>query len=410
VLSSTIRVVCAQEINDRSPYNFEHFLSFDNYSEIQKPEGFFSSSSSSERLRNDFVDIVLTQLDSWDKPKQYMMRSDSWVTLLKIDPYLLEGKLIVEGESPTARLMTSIQLLDFNIKIRCQDFMLGTWRKFDMVLSTYMNDEFDEEPVTDLASDKEGVEIWLNRSFGLFKVNTFYRDQWNNADFVLNRDRRKIKEGGIAFDIAIPNWPVLSLSYSHGSSSTIKRVDGSDSKLESIQTFGAYISYKFNPKWKISLSSYYTMNEDINKSDVTGSYLSSKLKSEFNPTKSISIIPSVGLSRNEYRYPGGGGGSRTPTGSFLFSYSHPSKIVEFISYAEYALKWRSTASRLMGRRNSQDLANFSGILRKQNLEFTNYLLNLGTRNLKVAFMRVSTVIAYRFAPLTKYELEKKKHS
>lgn len=414
VFPHTLTILCAQEINNDSellisgsPSTFQHFLSFENYSEVQAPDGFFFSSSSSKSLRSNFLDIVFTQLDSWDKPMQYMMRSDNWgYSNLKIDPYLLEGKLIAEGEiaySPTDDYDPTLGFRQYKNQMS-RFYAGGTWSKFEYgVKYLYVNDEFDEEPVTDLASDKEGVEIWLNRRFGLFKVNTFYRDQWNNADFLVNRDRRKIKEGGIAFDIAIPNWPLLSLSYSRGSSSTIKSVDGSDSKLESIQTFGAYVSYKFNPKWKISLSSYYVMNEEMNKSDVTGSYLSSKVKSEFNVTKSVAIIPSIGFSRSEYKYRGGGGGSNTPTGSLLFSYRHPSENVEFKSYAEYAPEMQIDSFTSKGESEFMGFTKLFLNLSKTKFGVHKLSIEFGysSQSQSTVYEGLSAVLAYRFAPFDK---------
>ena len=267
-----------------------------------------------------------------------MMRAESWGYLSVKVNSLLDGKLIAEGEmaySPTEDFDPLLGFREYNNQM-ARFTIRGKWSKFEYGIKyLYVNDGFDEEPVTRLEGDKEGMEMWLNRSFGVFSIKTFYKDHWNNVDFVPKRERRKITEGGAALDIALPSWPIISLSYSRGTSLTIKRLDGADPELESIQTLSAYIYYAWSPKWKVSLASFYIMNKDNHKPGVTGSYFYSEISTTYSPTNSISIIPSLGFTREEYKYPGGGGGSNSPSASLSFSYSHPSKNFGLTAYGGY---------------------------------------------------------------------------
>jgi len=325
-------------LNTNPPLNFEPFLFFENYSDYQTPQGFYFNSSQPKSLVGEFFGIEVLQFDSWDKPKQYMMRAESWGYLsVKVNP-LLDGKLIAEGEMAYSPTEDFDPLLGFReYKNQMARFTIrGKWSKFEYGIKyLYVNDGFDEEPVTRLEGDKEGMEMWLNRSFGVFSIKTFYKDHWNNVDFVPKRERRKITEGGAALDIALPSWPIISLSYSRGTSLTIKRLDGADPELESIQTLSAYIYYAWSSRWKVTLASFYIMNKDNHKPGVTGSYFYSEISTTYSPTNSISIIPSLGFTREEYKYPGGGGGSNSPSASLSFSYSHPSKNFGLTAYGGY---------------------------------------------------------------------------
>ena len=121
--------------------------------------------------------------------------------------------LLRKGKWLIAQPKISILCQDFaNIITRWRDFTIrGKWSKFEYGIKyLYVNDGFDKEPVTGLGSDKEGMEIWLNRSFGVFSIKTFYKDHWNNVDFVPKRERRKITEGGAALDLTIPSLPIIA--------------------------------------------------------------------------------------------------------------------------------------------------------------------------------------------------------
>lgn len=145
-----------------------------------------------------------------------MMRAESWGYLsVKVNP-LLDGKLIAEGEMAYSPTEGFDPLLGFReYKNQMARFTIrGKWSKFEYGIKyLYVNDGFDKEPVTGLGSDKEGMEIWLNRSFGVFSIKTFYKDHWNNVDFVPKRERRKITEGGAALDLTMTFLAYYRLTY-----------------------------------------------------------------------------------------------------------------------------------------------------------------------------------------------------
>lgn len=288
---------------------------------------------------SDLNFLKISQSQKTEKPKNLLLSGENWGFLnVATGPGVFANLLSVDGDlgySPVDEFdfeqgfrQYKPQMLTLNLKGSSTGFEYG---------ARYLQvaDGFEMVPGTQLNSNREGKEIWIDRAFSIFKLKTFISDYWDNVNFDPNRPRTRKTQAGAALDIAFPYWPALSLSYSLGNSLIATRNDGSRSRNESTQNLNSSLYYLIS-KWKLSINSSYSMGNDKNQGDATSRILFSEIKGSYSPNKSISISPSIGFTKEEYEWPGGGLEYMTPTSSLSVDYSPSNKPFKIKAYGYYS--------------------------------------------------------------------------
>jgi hypothetical protein len=305
---------------------------------------------------NDLNILKITQSQKTDKPKGLLLSGESWGFLnIDTDPRAFDNLMSVEGEiaySPVDEFDVEQgfreykpQMVTLNLK--------GSWAGFAYGAKyLQVEDGFDKVPGTRLNSNQEGKEIWINRTLSVLKLKTFISDYWDNVNFNPNRPKVRKTRAGAAFDIAFPYWPILSLSWSHGNSLTMRKPDGPVRGEESIQTLNSSLYYLIS-KWKLSINSSYSTGKDKNQGDTESRILLSEIRGSYTPIKSISISPSIGFTKEEYKWLGAELDYMTPTSSVSVNYSPSNTPFNIKAYGHY--------SRHTGNDGFTDANTFNGL-------------------------------------------------
>jgi hypothetical protein len=348
--------------------------------------------------------LKISQSQKTEKPKTLLLSGENWGFFhVGTDPGAFDNLMSVDGDlgySPVDEFdieqgfrVYKPQMLSVNVK--------GSWTGFEYG-AKYLQvaDGFERVPGTKLNSNQEGKEIWVNRALGVFKLKTFISDYWDNVNFDPKRPKTRKTEVGAALDIAFPYWPVLSLSYSRGNSLISTRKDGSVSRNEGTQTVNSNLYYLIS-KWKLWINSSYSMATDKNQRDATSRILFTELTGSYSPTKSVSISPSVGFTKEEYKWLGGGIKYMTPTTSLSLDYSPSNKPFKIKAYGYYS-RYKSSdgftdANTLSG------LAEFAWRLGKTPIGDQIVSLEFGSYNYldsvfsKSSYKEYSALLAYKIA-------------
>ena len=320
-----------------------------------KPKTLLLDSLSSDGDSDSEI-VKFSQSQKLDKPKGLLLTGESWGFFdIATNPRAFGNLMSVEGE------MAYSPVDEFDIeqgfrKYKPQMFKLiskGSWAGFEYGTKyVQVEDGFDRVPGTELNSNQEGKEAWITRTLNALKFKTFVSDYWDNINFDPTRPKVRKTLAGAALDIAFPLWPVLSMSYSRGSSLTTSRADGSVHTNESIQTLNSSLYYLIS-KWGLSVNSSYSMGKDKNQEDTGSEILFSEIRGSYNPTKSVSISPSLGFTKEQYRWPGGGLNYMTPTSSVSVNYSPSNRPFNVKAYGHY--------SRHTGNDDFTDANTFNGL-------------------------------------------------
>jgi len=283
--------------------------------------------------------LRISQSQKAEKPKGLLLTGEGWGFLdMATDPRAFADLMSVEGE------MAYSPVDEFDIEqgfreYQPQMFRLiskGSWAGFEYGAKyLQVEDGFDRVPGTELNSNQEGKEIWITRAVNVLKFKTFVSDYWDNVNFSPTRPKLRKTQAGTALDFVLPYWPVLSLSYSLGSSLTTKRPGGSVRTSESIQTLNSSLYYLIS-KWGLSINSNYSTGKGKNQGDTGSKILFSEIRGSYYPTKSVSISPSLGFTKEQYRWPGGGLDYMTPASSVSVNYSPPNTPFKIKAYGHYS--------------------------------------------------------------------------
>lgn len=328
----------SNKIVNSAPGNIAPQPNSDFDSSTLKPRTLLLDSLSSD-FDSDLEIVKISQSQKTEKPKGLLLSGESWGFVnIAAEPGAFHNLMSVQGEiaySPIDEFdieqgfrVYKPQMVTLNLK--------GSWAGFEYGAKyLQVEDGFDRVPGTQFNSNREGKEIWIKRTLSFLNLKTFMSDYWDNVNFDPNRPRTRKTQVGAALDIAFPYWPVLSLSYSRGNSLIATRNDGSISRNESMQNLNSSLYYLIS-KWKLSINSSYSMGSDKNQGDATSRILFSEIKGSYNPIRSISISPSIGFTKEEYKWPGGGLEYMTPTSSLSVDYSPSNKPFKIKAYGYYS--------------------------------------------------------------------------
>ena len=209
-------------------------------------------------------------------------------------------------------------------------FSYGT--KYMMV-----NDGFDRVPGTNILSDQEGGEFWLEKQYNIFKLKTFYSKYWNNVNKNPDRERKNITKTGVKFDINSRNLPYMSFTYSKGSMNTSLQPDDFNNKKEDIDAFNTYISYS-KENWGVNFSGDYSKNTGVLDTNSVSTYSYYYLSGNYRPNDKIKFSPSIALGKEEYKWYGGGVEYLNPSASILVEvkeFYQDFDLSGFLSYNKY---------------------------------------------------------------------------
>jgi hypothetical protein len=368
-----------------------------------KPKTLLLDSLSSD-VDGDSGIVRISQSQKSEKPKGLLLTGESWGFLdVDTDPGAFGDLMAVQSElaySPVDEFDIEQGFREYKPQMLILNAK-GSWAGFEYGAKyLQVEDGFDRVPGTELNSNQEGKEIWITRALNVLKFKTFVSDYWDNVNFEPTRPKVRKTQAGAALDIVFPFWPVLSLSYSRGSSLTMNRPGESVRTTESIQTLNSSLYYLIS-KWGFSINSSYSAGKDKNLGGAGSKILFSEIRGSYNPTKSVSISPSLGFTKEQYRWPGGGLDYMTPTSSVSVNFTPPNKPFKFKAYGHY--------SRNTGNDGFTDANAFNGLAeiawklgktpigdQSVSLEF-GYYNYLNAAFAKSSYNEYSALLAYKIA-------------
>jgi hypothetical protein len=318
---------------------FNPSLIFETYSNSSRLKGYLLDSTLNN-LNREHESVKISQFQKWEKLPSLLMRGESSGFMnISIDPGILHGILTAEGDlsyrpaddfDPEEDYRNyRPQMYRINLSGKLLGFEYGA--KYLSV-----DKDFERLEGINLKGDQAGREVWASRSIGVFKFKTILSDYWDNVDFNPSRPRIRKTQGGASLDIAIPSWPLLSLSYMRGTSLTTRRPDVSDRKSEDFQSVDGYIYYYSRSRWELSSYAGYYLSKDKIQSDSKSKIFSSGIKGSYRPTDSMIITPGIGFTSEKYDWFGGGSEYTTPTASLSLSYYPTDRPFSFNVYGYYS--------------------------------------------------------------------------
>lgn len=230
--------------------------------------------------------------------------------LLKIstNPQLTNELLVVTGEmaySPSESMdiekgfrLYAPRMYNLNLNGKLMGVEYGAlYRSFD---STY-----EKLLVRRDKKDRIGKELWIKKNFGVVTVKSFISDYLNDIYLDPSVPRTRKSQLGTALEIAIPNLPMINLSYSRGKSETMRKTNNSGVQTDSNQNYDAYIYY-WKDKWDMSLSSSLTLSTNNEQSDLKSKISTIELSGTYRPDWTLEFTPTIGISNENYAWFGGG--------------------------------------------------------------------------------------------------------
>lgn len=251
----------------------------------------------------------------------------------------LGGKLVGEGE------MIYSPYQDFDYRegfIEYQPLLVrfgskGSWGGFDYGAGyLYVRNGADKVIGRKINSNQEGSSLWLKRSMSVFNITALFSDFVDNVADNPGKPRIRKTQGGITFNVAIQNMPLLTVYYTHGYSRSVYEPNGYQPQKNWLDNFGATIYYS-RTNWDISVSSTSTISSDKFLSDSNSIAFFYQLSGSYRPISSITISPALSLGDERYMWSGGGARYITPTASIWFGYYPLSDDFNLSFYGSYSI-------------------------------------------------------------------------
>lgn len=198
--------------------------------------------------------------------------------------------------------------------------------------------------------DQEGSEVWLARRFGLVRLRLSQSELSDNVDRNPVLPRTTKSETGVTAELAMPSWPVLSLSYSAGDSERGPLTADGRSGVPDRQAFESVSGSAYYPAtgWDLTVSTAYMLSRSVvRRQDVTAG-LYQDLVLSFRPGDSITVSPAISVGHEQYE----GSGAQSDTGSTSLT----------VSYAPPASRWYAwTAMAYTAARSSDSAIDRGGV-------------------------------------------------
>ncbi len=140
-----------------------------------------------------------------------------------------------------------------------------------------------------VATNQEGEELWVQQKFGALNLRGSLSQFTDNVEKDPLSPRITKSQGGATLSLALPSWPLLSLSYSRGFSSSSLEPAGFQPQKGPFETVGASIDYHA-PAWDARLASSYELKNTGSLSSLSaGAYSVSPRVQTQTPSFSLGI-------------------------------------------------------------------------------------------------------------------------
>lgn len=191
---------------------------------------------------------------------------------------------------------------------------------------------FKRAPGMNWRLDQEGTETWVERKFGWVGVKGLLNEYANNVELDPRRPRTTTVLAGSALTFGTSTTPLLTLSYLQGTSEKAGGPLGVQAQQNTVQQYTASLYY-WAPKWEVSLSSTYMPSQDRMHPEyqTEGMYYDAAMT--IRPTDSLTIIPSVSLQTDRYRW--NGTKSETPMAMLSVIWNSVVERVDLYSFGMY---------------------------------------------------------------------------
>ncbi len=183
-------------------------------------------------------------------------------------------------------------------------------------------------------ADQEGEEFWAAQKFGPLRLKAMFSDFGDNVEADPRRPRTTKTLGGMGLGFTLPGGSVLSFSYQRGSSRT-RGGPSKEAPQESwIEDMGASLYFYAGPMWDFTISSNYSPSTNKLDPSKKVAFYYHYITGSYRPTGSITIMPSLSLSEEQYAWLGLR--TTTPTAMLSIGYYPPSGNLSFTTYGYYS--------------------------------------------------------------------------
>jgi hypothetical protein len=197
--------------------------------------------------------------------------------------------------------------------------------------------------------DREGYELWAAQRLGLFKLRISDSELTDNVDRNPALPRVTRDQNAVTAGLAVPEWPVLELTYAAGDSTRLRLTpQGRDGERERYDfdslTGSAY--YYGGPWWEVAASSTVAQSRhEVRVHDETMT-TSQDLSLTLRLLDSFTAVPAVSLSQEHYLQ--SAVRSDTGTAGLTLSYAPPRSGWSVSTYGGYT-STRTSDSSIDGR-------------------------------------------------------------
>jgi hypothetical protein len=161
-------------------------------------------------------------------------------------------------------------------------------------------------------TDQEGREVWLARRFGLVRLRLSQSELSDNVDGNAVLPRTTRSQTGLTAELAMPSWPVLSLTYAAGEAERVRLGPGAQKRSPDRQEFESVTGSASYPTSRGTLSAATTclFSRGIVGGD-TMAALNHDLVFTLRPIDALTVAPAVSFGHERYEW----SGAQSETGS-----------------------------------------------------------------------------------------------
>jgi hypothetical protein len=155
-------------------------------------------------------------------------------------------------------------------------------------------------------TDQEGHEMWLARRFGLVRLRLSQSELSDNVDGNTILPRTTTSQTGLMAELAMPAWPLLSLTYAAGEAERVRLGPGAHGRAPDRRAFESVTgsaSYP-TPRGTLTASTTYLFGRGGVSGQDTLAALNHDLVLTMRPTDAVAIAPSVSLGHERYEWSG----------------------------------------------------------------------------------------------------------
>lgn len=193
--------------------------------------------------------------------------------------------------------------------------------------------------------DREGHELWVAQRMGLLRLRLSNSELTDNVDGNPALPRTTRDQSAVAAALAVPEWPVLELTYASGDSTRVRltpRGRGGDPERYDFDSITGSVYYYGGPAWEVAASSTFSQSRHVLQPRDETDTMYQDLSLTLRLLDSLTAVTAVSFTHERYDL----SDVRTDTGTawLTLSYAPPARGWSASTYAGYTATGVSDSS------------------------------------------------------------------